>query len=157
MATLGRIDEFNAETGVWEEYAERLERFFHANDIDNPEKKRSILLSVCGAATAVPYKSIVECLQRHYNPTPSEIVQLHCNFGEQLEQMLHNRIVWGVADPLLQCQLLAELNLTFKIEEERALATEMANRNAQKSRHFCTMGNTHCPCHKRGWKFKYLW
>ncbi|XP_039590611.1 uncharacterized protein K02A2.6-like [Polypterus senegalus] len=174
MATLGRIDEFNAETGVWEEYAERLECFFHANDIDNPEKKRSILLSVCGAATystlrsllaptppcAVPYRDIVECLQRHYNPAPSEIVQrfhfhsykqlpnqsmscfiaelrklsVHCNFGEQLEQMLRDRIVCGVADPLLLRQLLAEPKLTFKIAEERALAAEMVNQNAQMLR-----------------------
>ena len=90
MASLGRIEEFSGDNNnSWEEYAERLECFFDANDIDGEEKKRSILLSVCGATTYstlralvapdkpkdVSYVDLVKTLSEHFNPKPSEIVQ----------------------------------------------------------------------------------
>lgn len=90
MTTLGWIEEFNEGSGhCIDEYLERLECFFIANKIEGDEKKRAVLLSVCGAATystlrsmLVPtcpaesaYKDIKEALQRHYGPAPSEIVQ----------------------------------------------------------------------------------
>ena len=60
MASLGRIEEFSGENNnSWEEYAERLECFFDANDITGEEKKRSILLTVCGAATYSTLRSLV--------------------------------------------------------------------------------------------------
>lgn len=144
--------------------------FFEANGIDAAEKKRAVLLSVCGAATysmlsslvapkrpvEVPYDELIGCLQRHFNPRPSEIVQrfhfhnckqqpgqsisafiaelrklsVHCNFGDQLENMLRDRIVCGVQDPALQRQLLLETALTFKSAEERAMVAETAALNA---------------------------
>lgn len=144
--------------------------FFEANGIDAAEKKRAVLLSVCGAATysmlsslvapkrpaEVPYDELIGCLQRHFNPRPSEIVQrfhfhnckqqpgqsisafiaelrklsVHCNFGDQLENMLRDQIVCGVQDPALQRQLLLETALTFKSAEESAMAAETAALNA---------------------------
>lgn len=90
MTTLGRIEEFDeCSSNSFEEYTERLECFFHANDIEDDAKKRSVLLSVCGAKTystlrsvlaptqpsTVSYANIVAALKRHYSPAPSEIVQ----------------------------------------------------------------------------------
>lgn len=90
MTTLGRIEEFNEDSGhCIDEYLERLECFFDANKIEGDGKKRAVLLSVCGAATystlrsvLAPtrpsdsaYKDIKKALQRHYGPAPSEIVQ----------------------------------------------------------------------------------
>ena len=47
-ATLGRVDEFDADKEEWTQYVERLEHFFVANSITTAEKKRAILLSVIG-------------------------------------------------------------------------------------------------------------
>ncbi|KAL2086779.1 hypothetical protein ACEWY4_017838 [Coilia grayii] len=172
MATFGRIEEFSEEKGnSWQEYAERLECFFTANDIEEESKKTAVLLSVCGAATystlrsllaptlptQAKYKDIVDCLHKHYNPPPSPIVQrfhfhnciqkpdqsiasylaelrklsVYCEFGEQLENMLRDRVVCGVRDVNLQRRLLAEPKLTFSMAEEKALAAETASANVR--------------------------
>ena len=39
MATLGKVDEFDASKEEWLQYEERLAQFFLANDIDNADKK----------------------------------------------------------------------------------------------------------------------
>lgn len=60
MATFGRIEEFSGDKDAsWDEYSERLECFFEANGIDAAEKKRAVLLSVCGAATYSMLRSLV--------------------------------------------------------------------------------------------------
>lgn len=51
MAMFVTVGEFVEENGDWLEYTERLEHFFAANEIADEDKKRSILLSVCGAKT----------------------------------------------------------------------------------------------------------
>ena len=89
VATLGRVDEFDGARDDWPQYVERLEHFFTANGIEDAEKKRSVLLTVIGAATyktlrnilapAKPgdktYAQLVEALTKYYKPAPSEIVQ----------------------------------------------------------------------------------
>ena len=68
---------------------ERLEHFFSANGVDDADKKRSVLLTVIGAATyktlrnilspekpgEKPYAELVESLSKYFKPTPSEIVE----------------------------------------------------------------------------------
>ena len=70
------------------EYIERLEHFFLANEVGD-DKKKSVLLSVCGAksyklmsnllAPSKPgektFEELVTLLKNHYNPIPSEIAQ----------------------------------------------------------------------------------
>ncbi len=51
MATLGHIDAFDAAAEQWSSYTERLTHYYIANGIVSDDKKRSILLTVCGAAT----------------------------------------------------------------------------------------------------------
>ena len=48
---LGKIEEFQQGQDNWEEYVERLDQFFVANDIQDDNKKRAILLSGMGART----------------------------------------------------------------------------------------------------------
>ena len=47
-ATLGRIGEYEPQKEDWTSYVERLGHFFHANGIDDDDKKRLVLLSVIG-------------------------------------------------------------------------------------------------------------
>jgi len=82
------------------EYEERLGHFFSANEITEEAKKRSILLSACGAeayklirnlATPrkpgdIPYDELVSLVAIHHNPKPSVIVQqfkFHSHFRKQ--------------------------------------------------------------------------
>ena len=37
----------------------------------------------------------------------------NCEFGDTLEDMLRNRLVWGIDDSRIQHRLLAEGSLTF--------------------------------------------
>ena len=50
MALIGKIEEYN-KNDSWIEYTERLEQYFAANEITDNNKKRAVLLSVCGAKT----------------------------------------------------------------------------------------------------------
>ena len=89
IATVSMLSEFVELDGAWIEYVERIEHFLLANGIEEEERQRSILLSVCGAKTyklihnlATPrklgdltFKELVTLGQEHQNPKPSVIVQ----------------------------------------------------------------------------------
>ena len=89
MATHGSIGEFVNSQEDWRSYTERLQQYFTANDVENAEKQRAILLSVCGASTyqlirnlvapAKPtdksFAEIVTLVQEHHHPPPSVTVQ----------------------------------------------------------------------------------
>ena len=60
MPSFGRLNEFGLERGEdWSQYIERMEHYFVANDINDAEKKKAILLSACGGAT---YKLMCDLL-----------------------------------------------------------------------------------------------
>ena len=50
----------------------------------------------------------------------------HCNFNDTLEDMLRDRLVWGIADSRIQHCLLAEDKPTFTKAQELAQAMELA-------------------------------
>nr|XP_054759433.1 uncharacterized protein LOC129265467 [Lytechinus pictus] len=89
MATFGTIGEFREDEGSWSEYIERMGHYFDANSIIDEGRKRSILLSVCGASTyklmsslaaprkpgEVEFKELVKLMTDHRDPKPSVIVQ----------------------------------------------------------------------------------
>lgn len=146
-----------------EAYAKHLQHYSTANNITNGDKKRAILLSVCGPGTyglirglvqpkmptEFSYAQLVEKVQKHYNPHPSAIL-LHykfnllkrqsgeavghyvaelteyCEFGDTLDDMLRDKLVWGIEDSRIQERLLAEDNLTFKKALDLAQALEVA-------------------------------
>ena len=170
--TLGRIEEFDSSREEWPQYVERLEHFFAANSIAEDEKKnRSVFLTVIGAATykvlrdlvvpakpgTKPLEELLQKLEQHYSPRPSEIVQRfrfhtyfrkpgeaiavfiarlrslskHCTFGDSLEHMIRDRLVCGISEETIQKRLLAESKLTYKKAVELALGLETADENVK--------------------------
>ena len=89
MATHGTLSAFNPAKEHWTAYTERLQYYFIANEVKSDEKKRAILLSVCGPDTyktirgivdaetlaSTAYNELIEMLKSHYDPKPSFIVQ----------------------------------------------------------------------------------
>lgn len=89
MATHGSVSAYDPSVEDWTTYTQRLHHYFVANDVETEVKKRSILLSACGAATyklirnliaedkleSTPYEDIVKLVKAHYDPTPSAIMQ----------------------------------------------------------------------------------
>ncbi|KAL9978544.1 hypothetical protein ACROYT_G016071 [Oculina patagonica] len=88
MPTFGKLDEYN-ETEDWRHYTERVNHFFEANEITDPDKKRSIFLVNVGAKTyklirslvapedpkTKSYEDLAKLAQEHFMPKPSAIVQ----------------------------------------------------------------------------------
>lgn len=58
MPTFGKLDEYN-ETEDWRHYIERVNHFFGANEITDPDKRRSIFLVSVGAKTYKLIRSLV--------------------------------------------------------------------------------------------------
>lgn len=92
------------------------------------------------APCEVAFTNIIDKMMKHFQPTPSEIVQHckfnsrirrphesvatyiaqlkqlseHCNFGSTLDQMLRDRLVCGIAYEKWQQHLLSEETLTYE-------------------------------------------
>lgn len=95
-ASYGKVKPFNPATIEWAIYEEKLQFYFSANEIDDPLRKRSILLTVCGDSTfkllrslgpdgkldaeAVTYQSLVDLLKAHYSKKESVVVHRY-NFN----------------------------------------------------------------------------
>ena len=88
MATGGMYDAIEPFSGKsWASWIQRVNFYFVANDISNEEKKRALLLALCGADTfetacalvgpktpeEVSFSELVTLLQRHFDPRPSEL------------------------------------------------------------------------------------
>ena len=72
MAMLhGTVGEFNIEREDWSAYAERLQQYFTANDVDSADKQRAVLLSACGLATYNHFGIWCPRANRVYAPSPS--------------------------------------------------------------------------------------
>lgn len=97
-AVHGAMSAFNSSVENWRAYVERLEQYFVANEIESAERKRAILLSVCGAKTyqlirdltspAKPaeksYAEIVDLVTKHFSPKPSVVMQ-RCKFNARYQ------------------------------------------------------------------------
>ncbi|RUS88762.1 hypothetical protein EGW08_003479 [Elysia chlorotica] len=164
-----KIEAFDGNIETFENYSERLEQYFLANDID--ERKRApALLSGIGAKTyqllrslltpdlpsTKSYDELKQILNEHLSPKPLEIAERfrfhkrnqregesiqtycaeikrltqHCGFGQALDKALRDRLVCGLRDTAIQRKLLQEDNLTFKDAFDKAIALEMATRDA---------------------------
>ena len=106
----------------------------------------------------VSLQAIIDKVNAHYNPRPSAIVQRFkfnsrsqqpgeslatyvaelrklsefCEYGDQLDQMLRDRLVCGIADTRCQQRLLAEVELTFDKAFKLAQAMEVAERDSKQ-------------------------
>lgn len=83
MATFGRLESFDSTSEQWDQYIERLENFFEANEIPDDtahvKKRRAILLSVCGSKV---YKQISSLLapEKPKDKEFDELVKLMQNY-----------------------------------------------------------------------------
>ena len=136
MTTYGKIEEYK-EDEEWVEYIERLTHYFTANEIENADKQRSILLSVCGAKTyklirnllapAKPdsktFDELAELVKNHRNPKPSEIVQRFkfnsrfrregesvATYVAKLRQLTEHCNFGGVLEDMLRDRLVCGIN-----------------------------------------------
>ena len=89
MATFGFIGEFSEGKETWSMYIDRLEQYFEANELTDPDRKRAILNSVVGAETYqlitrllaprkpkdATFEEITTAVQNHCCPTTSVIVE----------------------------------------------------------------------------------
>ena len=108
-----------------------------------------------GKPTKKSFAELVNIVKNHLNPRPSSIVYRfkfncrfrkqgetiqqyvaelrslseHCDFRDQLEEMLRDCLVCGVNDERKQRRLLAESRLDFKKALELATAMEIADKN----------------------------
>ena len=110
-----------------------------------------------GKLDSVSYEALVKLLKDHYNPKPSTIVQrfhfnsrsrapgesvanyvaalrdlaLHCEYGDNLPEMLRDRLVCGVNHKGIQRKLLAESDLTYDRAFALAQVVEASERDAK--------------------------
>ncbi len=103
------------------------------------------------------YAQLVQLVKEHQQPTPSFIVQCynfhtrvqqlnesisdfvaqlrklseHCRFGDQLDEMLRDRLVCGYRNKQLQCKLLTESELSYDKAFKLARAAETAQQEAK--------------------------
>ena len=172
MATHGSLAPFDSSTEDWTSYTQRMNYYFVANDVADGAKKRSILLSACGATTykiirnlveedkldTTSYDDIVKLVKAHFDPTPSAIMQRykfntrtreegesvaayvaalrdiaqHCEYKENLQDMLRDRLVCGVRHKGITNRLLAEKKLDYDKALELAKAIESAETNTKQ-------------------------
>ena len=102
------------------------------------------------------YEELKVTLNTHLSPQPLEIVERfrfhkrqqrdgesiqafvveikrlseHCRFGQTLDQALRDRLVCGLTDASIQQKLMQEVDLTFQKAYDKAIALEMATRDA---------------------------
>ena len=101
-ALFGNINEFDAYTDQnWDEYIERLEHYFVGNAVEEVEKKRAILLMVCGHKTYGLIRNLVSpdrpgdktydelktLIHNHLKPKPLVIAE-RFKFHQQKQQGL---------------------------------------------------------------------
>ena len=103
------------------------------------------------------FAEIVTVVKEHQSPKPSMIVQRfkfnsrvrkadesvrnyvaelrklseHCEYNDQLEDMLRDRLVCGIGNVQIQTKLLSEKSLTFKKAFDMAVAMETASENSK--------------------------
>ena len=108
--------------------------------------------------TEKTFEQLVEVLATHYSPKPTEVMQRfrfnsrarkegesiaeyvaelrrlaeHCNYGDSLNKMLRDRLVWGVKDTTIQKKLLGESELTLDRAIQLAQSTETAEQNVRE-------------------------
>ena len=104
------------------------------------------------------YDELVVTLTEHYSPTPSEVMQRfrfnsrsrkagesvsayvaelrrlaqYCNYGDTLDKMLRDRIVWGINDEATQKKLLQVKDLTYAKAVSVAQGFETADKNLKE-------------------------
>ena len=119
-------------------------------------------------ATDHSYTELVEFVKKHFNPRPSAITQQfkfnsrvrqpgetvaqyvaelrklseYCDFKDNLEEILWDRLVWGITDSHIQHRLLSEDKLTFTSALELAQVMELATKDIKETQGGATPQST---------------
>ena len=135
--------------------------------------------------TELKIADFITIVQKHHDPKPSMIVQRfrfngcnrrtgesvaayvaelhqlaeHCQYATILNDMLRDRLIWGVEDSRIQRRLLAEPELTFDKAFEIAMASESAEKNVKDLQSPVPVNklkthSTQNPCYRCGEKHK---
>ncbi|KRY81560.1 hypothetical protein T4D_4414 [Trichinella pseudospiralis] len=153
---LNQIEAFQPLNGASRErYVEDLIFRFEANDTTSTEKKRAILMILCGPYAYVMIRSLLTCrplnevtfkeiaskIKEHLNP---EIITEYvaalrnlsenCKFAKTLDDMLRDRFFGGIGDEAIQGRLPAEPNLSFDLAPKIAIAAETGHKYTEKIR-----------------------
>ncbi|GBM59601.1 hypothetical protein AVEN_36511-1 [Araneus ventricosus] len=122
MSTIGSIGEFDVSNPIsWDNYAEQLKNFLEANEITNAEKKRAVLLTVCGiknlgvlrsllapeSPSTKSYEDLIKVLKEHFVPTSSKIYR-RFQFHKRLQH--NNETVSSYVKKTEMRQLAEECN-----------------------------------------------
>ena len=100
MTLYGRIEEILPAQGDWSAYAERLSYYFKTYSITNANRKKAVLLSMCGTETLSLLKDLItpnslrdkmfdeltQALEEPCNPVPSARVE-RFNFYMRRQQL----------------------------------------------------------------------
>ena len=163
--------EFRLYKDDWETFTEQLDQLFIARDIKPEKKAAHLLVRVDSEAfklikqlvapakiNAKSYDQIVEIMNEHLNPKPSEVMErfnfnqarqeatetvaeftaklkklaLNCNFKE-IEVALRDQFVCGLKDHATKVELFKKSSLTFDEAYKEATARESAEKNATGS------------------------
>ncbi|XP_064470186.1 uncharacterized protein K02A2.6-like [Ornithodoros turicata] len=170
MPVYGNIEQFDGDASAWTDYRDRIQQYFEANNVAQ-DKQRAVFLTCCGkqtytllrsllapaapSATALP--AILEALDSHYSPKPSQVVARYkfntrvrqegeavsdfiaalnrlsddCEFGTFRDSMLRDRIVCGINDAQMQTRLLEVPDLTLAIAKKTVVAIEAARNDSR--------------------------
>ncbi|XP_040073420.1 uncharacterized protein LOC120845928 [Ixodes scapularis] len=151
----------------WEEYVVRVELCCAANKLVTDIDKRAALLSCWGQDTyslistlfrplrlpSVEYRTIVDAVKNHVNPTPSERLR-----KLPLSIMLRDRLVFVLADGVFQQRLLAEKSLTFEAAYDLAVSykqqKDIGSKRSDKESKEDVTARVSTPSKERGMQLK---
>ena len=94
---LGSIEQFDLNSGNWNEYVEHLEQYLIANEIVDPQKKVAVFLTIIGSETysllrnllapvkpaTRTFEDLIGELKKHLNPTPIVIAERYKFYDRQ--------------------------------------------------------------------------
>ncbi|OON14547.1 zinc knuckle [Opisthorchis viverrini] len=148
--SIGKLEEFSATGGSWNQYLERVNCYFLAKEITDDKRKVNILLTTCGSATYSLIRSLVSpdlpntktfddfvsIVSKHYNPKPSVIAQ-RFKFNTRVQKEgestadfvaeLRSTVTTEIFETI--CSEIA-YNLTLETAYDTAVALEAAENNA---------------------------
>ena len=124
-STQGAVGPFDPQCEDWDSSTEHLQQWFVANDIQDANKQRAVLLSTCGAPTYQlirklvtsrklverTFKQLVNVVKAHYCPPPSVTAQCFTfNSRTQREGETLAKFVAELCCPSEHCNFAAPLD-----------------------------------------------
>ncbi|KAJ8032524.1 hypothetical protein HOLleu_26075 [Holothuria leucospilota] len=127
MAVFGKIGSFLEHEEKFEDYADRVEAFIAANNIE-AARKTIFFLATVGAPT---YKLLKDAENESVSDYIVRLKNLssQCKFGAFLKEALRDKLVSGLHSKMkgIQTKLLSMEDLTFETAKTKCIASELAS------------------------------